>query len=625
MTCLRYLIFLFFTLVISIVSNAQCSITAISTGTQTACDPLTNYYTQEITVTYSNAPGVGSLDVNGQSFSITGSPQTITLTNLYSDGLPVDVTAVFSSDQACTFTQLASFTAPADCLPNPPGQIDNFTDCDPHNLGIPQEFLDYSSNPDTVSQLILDFDSGQGECCNLSSNQNCYHVEIFLSPESEGISFNFSGASGSFYIYEPCSDLETATEPNDNAYTDIQALGGSVYDINQIICVDGVGPHEFMICRPGGANPYTIDVVSYPAPSGTGDLTVTEGCFVDLAVQGLDPASITWTSIDPAPTGQYNDLIVGYNGGTEPNPHTGEEQIQIAPLGSGIPEVTYEVCGNTLLGSVCSTVPPPPFCATSTITIFPDLFADAGPNQAICAGGTIAATLTGSAINSDGTGPGGTAPYTFAWTGPESVTHTNVYPATPGAIATDDFSVNTLGQYTLTITDITGCTIATDIVDVFEYDTDIESFINSSSTSVCYDLLVPINLEGYVTETYTGEWTASPNVGTFSTTNIDGTATAPNNDPQTVTWTPDGTATGQVTLTLTPTNNLGCPITPASIIIDLTEFTPGSLTATPTPINCNGAGNGSIDLVIVPGVPDYFDGGTPVSYTHLTLPTNREV
>jgi hypothetical protein len=98
------------------VNCALCSITALATGTQTVCDPVTNTYTQEIVVTYTNEPATGTLDVNGQSFAITTSPQTITLTGLPADGLTVNTTAVFSDDAPCTFTTNNLFTAPL-CTP----------------------------------------------------------------------------------------------------------------------------------------------------------------------------------------------------------------------------------------------------------------------------------------------------------------------------------------------------------------------------------------------------------------------------------------------------------------------------------------------------------------------------
>jgi hypothetical protein len=92
--------------------SAQCNIISISAGTQTACDSGTNTYTQEVTVTYADNPGTGTIDINGQSFVISSSPQTEILTGLISDGNSVDVTAVFSMDKCCTLTEVGLFTAP---------------------------------------------------------------------------------------------------------------------------------------------------------------------------------------------------------------------------------------------------------------------------------------------------------------------------------------------------------------------------------------------------------------------------------------------------------------------------------------------------------------------------------
>ncbi len=107
----------FNTVTVTVTAAPVCSITAISsTGlTQTTCVPATNTYTQQVRVTYSNPPTTGNLLINGQSFAITGSPQTVTLTGLTADGNAVNAVASFSDNAACTFTQNSAFTAPADC------------------------------------------------------------------------------------------------------------------------------------------------------------------------------------------------------------------------------------------------------------------------------------------------------------------------------------------------------------------------------------------------------------------------------------------------------------------------------------------------------------------------------
>jgi uncharacterized protein (TIGR02145 family) len=99
----------------SIYFEPQCIISNLTAGTQTPCDSLTNEYTQDIIITYTNATSSGSLSVNGQLFSITTSPQTITLSNLISDANPVDVDAFFTADTTCVLNLLSMFTAPNSC------------------------------------------------------------------------------------------------------------------------------------------------------------------------------------------------------------------------------------------------------------------------------------------------------------------------------------------------------------------------------------------------------------------------------------------------------------------------------------------------------------------------------
>ena len=93
----------------------SCTVDAITAGTQTSCDPATNTYTQQVIVTYTNAPTTGTLNVNGQTFSITASPQTVTLTGLTADGAAVNVQATFSDSPTCLLDVNSLFTAPAAC------------------------------------------------------------------------------------------------------------------------------------------------------------------------------------------------------------------------------------------------------------------------------------------------------------------------------------------------------------------------------------------------------------------------------------------------------------------------------------------------------------------------------
>ncbi|MEM9547746.1 MAG: reprolysin-like metallopeptidase [Bacteroidota bacterium] len=95
----------------------SCRINSIEAGMQTQCDPLNNFYTQELIITYQDPPLSGNLTVNGTPFPITGSPQTVILVGQIADGMSYDVSASFSDLQSCARFVQDVYTAPENCCP----------------------------------------------------------------------------------------------------------------------------------------------------------------------------------------------------------------------------------------------------------------------------------------------------------------------------------------------------------------------------------------------------------------------------------------------------------------------------------------------------------------------------
>jgi hypothetical protein len=93
----------------------DCVLDSVTVDAQGACDPVSNTYSQTITVYTSNTPATGGLIVNGQSFPVAASPQTVTLTALPSNGASVNLEVSFSDDSICVYNQAAAWTAAADC------------------------------------------------------------------------------------------------------------------------------------------------------------------------------------------------------------------------------------------------------------------------------------------------------------------------------------------------------------------------------------------------------------------------------------------------------------------------------------------------------------------------------
>ena len=158
------IVILFISLSVVNLVYSQCAITSITTVSTPYCVTGSNLYSQEIIVTYNNPPGGGSttLNVNGKPFAIIGSPQTVVLQNLPTNGLPVNVSASFSSNPGCNLTVNNLFTAPVNCPGNVPDQINQFGGCDfSDDNGLEFFYFDYSSNPDTASTAVLQFVGNQ--------------------------------------------------------------------------------------------------------------------------------------------------------------------------------------------------------------------------------------------------------------------------------------------------------------------------------------------------------------------------------------------------------------------------------------------------------------------------------
>ncbi len=100
-----------------------CGVYQFEEGIQTVCDPENGEYDQELIVSYINAPETGFLNVNGIDYPITGSPQTIVIPDLFANYEFVNVTAFFTDDPSCTYSENFVYREPLTCFC--PGDINN--------------------------------------------------------------------------------------------------------------------------------------------------------------------------------------------------------------------------------------------------------------------------------------------------------------------------------------------------------------------------------------------------------------------------------------------------------------------------------------------------------------------
>lgn len=135
-----------------------CTVVGVTFGNFGRCNPLDLTYSAELSLEYANEPDSGSLSINGQLFTITGSPQIFLLEDLYSDGLPVGIDAFFTGKPNCALLDTLVYTAPdtcLDCLMTGISLSDLVNNCDPFTNQYQTELqIDYLNPPLSGNLLV---------------------------------------------------------------------------------------------------------------------------------------------------------------------------------------------------------------------------------------------------------------------------------------------------------------------------------------------------------------------------------------------------------------------------------------------------------------------------------------
>lgn len=411
--------------------------------------------------------------------------------------------------------------------------------------------VDLSASPSTtwLSPAV----SRNGECCGGGTDQvNCIEFAIILHPNASGINFAVaSGANpgGALYYQVNCNGVPTSS------------------GFDPVVCLDGPGPHYISYCKVGNnINEYSIS--SVPGPFVSDDIVTAEGCSQDLSIGGVNAGSAVWNSISPGTYGQYNNLLSDQAqtvNGTSGVPFSGFEDVLVTPTLGSPSTVQYEVCG-TALGS-CSNSS---FCDTVSVTVVPEMSVDITPAPPYLCFGQPFETLTANVT-------GGLAPYSYLWSNGQT---------------TASINVTSLGTYSVTVTDATGCASAFDQTTVIEFVNPITADAGPDLT-VCEAISSNIQINGSVTGVSTGVWSGGS--GTYSTDITDLTLE--------YTLSPAEILAGSVTLTLTTTNNGTCPGDNDQVTITVSEMT--ATLASSQNVSCFGGASGSALINGTGGVAPY--------------------
>lgn len=262
----------------------DCTLVSITAGTPSACDVGT--YSVDVIVEVTNAPTTGDLVVNGQTFPVSVSPQTVTLVGLSGDAQPVDITASFSADGACIFTETEVFTAP-DCSP------DN-DECD-----------------DAVT--LTDGDTVAGTSINGSFNA-ATDTDCGLAPADgdETVWYTFVGNGEDATIDIPTGDFDTQIQVYSGTCAALTCVtsndDGGTGTLSQATFATTDGTQYYVLVQGFSGQSGTFEIsLTLPAPTACAIASVTAGTPSVCAADGTFSVDVTVEFTDAPTTG---DIVV---------------------------------------------------------------------------------------------------------------------------------------------------------------------------------------------------------------------------------------------------------------------------------------------------------------------------
>lgn len=293
-------------------SGPVCAITDIALSNASACtnggsdtDETNDYYTADVEVTYENAPTSGNLVINGTDVvgapytaTIGTSPQTISNVQLSADGADVEITANFSAQVSCTYTETVANSAVASCsAPCTASASLNSAICDSKTSGTDTYdiVLDFLIGNETEA-LTVSSSVGTPNPTSISADGT---VTLDNVTEGTNVTFTFTNTACSFTV-----DVVSPT------CEEFIVEDGVI--INEFSQINGIGyAAEYVECLVTGTPGTTIDLRNWIFDDNNGDFANGPGSSSGLARGYIRFSNnCTWEKV---PVGS---LIVFYNAKT---------------------------------------------------------------------------------------------------------------------------------------------------------------------------------------------------------------------------------------------------------------------------------------------------------------------
>ena len=418
---------------------------------------------------------------------------------------------------------------------------------------------------------------------------------------SSGVSITVD-ATGSYDVTitdaNGCTDYDTvyvSLAPSLNLSTtpsSPEVCAGGTEDIT-VIVTGGVTPYSYSWSGPGIVSGGTSPIVTVNA-AGNYTITVTDanGCTGSTTVTVGSSAGLNVNITPGAP-----NICSGGSATLTANPTGGTGTYTYLWAGPGVAGQTTSSVTATQAGVYDVTVTDTAGCSGSgsaSVTVASNLNLTFNPNPPeLCTGGVVDIT---------GTPSGGTAPYTYTWSGPGIVS----------GGSSQTVTVNVTGIYTLTVTDANSCS-GSDTVAVITAPALVVA-VTPNSPQICAGgttVLTAIPVTGVPNYTYS--WSGPGIVGSSTLQNVTVDAAG----TYTATVTDAYGCTGTDSATVTVNSSLNITITPAS-----PEVCPSGttvLTATPaggqSPFTYGWSGPGIVGSTNGPSVTVNATGSYTVSVT----------